>query len=219
MNKRIISILVSLVILAISVTLLLVFMLGKKNDAPDYQPSLSCIVKDLKISVGERLTNFYQTNDKNAQVYFEYDKTDIIDINENEIIGKKAGKVSITIKIANSKEEISKNFIVEVYAEGYKFKIDTLEYCDFDENSNTLIVYEENALFEIKVFDLKGNKVETLKPVCRFDNNLINISFNYGNYCIYNITGDCKVDFIFSDLDFAISLNFVCQIDSLKNLD
>ena len=73
MNKKVITIISSLIILAISVTLLLIIVLGmdKKNDDDiSHNDELSCSVDDLNISVGDKIFDFYSFNKLNVEVSF-----------------------------------------------------------------------------------------------------------------------------------------------------
>ncbi len=212
MSKRVISILVSLLVLAISVTLLLVFMLGSnKKDNSDFKVPLNCIVRDLSLTVGEKISSFYQTNDETAEIYFEVDKTDIIDINKDSIKGLKAGKVNVTIKIVASKEEISKSFVVEVYEEGYLFEIIPLQYCNYVEQSKTLNVLNNIAIFEIKIYGLSGKKIEIDERNYIFDENKLKINYEFGNYIINQISQDSEITINFPKINFNIKLKIVCK--------
>lgn len=215
MNKRIVSILVSLVVLAISVTLLLVFMLGKNNNndaESDNHLPLNCLVYDLNISVGEKVYDYYEVNDKTAIISFSVDNNDIIDINKDYIEGKKVGKVTVTINLSNNKEQISKSFIVEVFQEGYKFKIYTYDNCEFIEKDGNLIVYNDIASFGIEIYDLMDNKIENSIKEFYYDKNKISIINEFGTFQIFDIKENCKIDFECLNIDFKFSINIIISI-------
>lgn len=210
MNKRIITIVVSLLVLAMSVTLLLVFMLGKnKNDDSEYYKPLNCIVRDLKISVGQRVDDFYQINDKTAKVSIKVDNKDVIEINESYLEGKKSGRVNVTLEIENTKEKLTKTFVVEVFEIGHKFKINTIEFCDFDYNSSSLTIFDNSALFEIEIFDLMNNKIENLNLSYDYDKNSFNVLYEFGQFHVFDIKNADNITFNCPTINYSFSINII----------
>ena len=104
MYKRLNIILISLVIIILSIFIFLtVFVFIKpKNTIP-----LSVTAENISLKVGNSLKNFYTVSEDNAEVSFEVENSNIIDINANEITGKQTGKTNVVIT-ASKDDKIAK---------------------------------------------------------------------------------------------------------------
>ncbi len=161
MNKRWLTIISCLSILGITVVLLLVFLLCSPSSPaviPEY--SLSASVKNLNISVGDKIYDFYEINDKNAVITFEVNKEGIIEINKDYILGVNEGEVSVILHAKTSSQSTSYEFIVVVHEKNYTVKIDGIENCSFDDKTNTLFAYDNVCQILFNFYDLKGNVIK-----------------------------------------------------------
>ncbi len=204
MNKRIIAIISSLFIFALTIILILAILLGIPSNKKTFSSSeLTCSVYDKAIGVGERIYNFYDINDKDANVYFEVSKPGIIFINEEMIEGLSVGEVNVTLFAFNDKNSIKNEFTVKVFEKNYYFDVTTIENCEFDKSSSTFIAKDSYFQFMIEFYDLSNKVMEnTNYDIIANDKRTI-VDRKINNIIVIVEEDDC---IIFSHKNFNASL-------------
>ena len=203
MTKRVVSVLTSLMLLAISIVLLLVYFSFNTNK--DKVSPLSLLGHDLSLFVGECVYNFYQVSNVNADITFSVNKEDIISIDKEKIIGLKAGQVEVTM-IASFENQISKEQIqVTVYNNGYSYDILAMQDCEFQ--NNTLFVNGNVCIFELTIYDRLNNKLNDLNYKIETDQDVV-INKNLHLFSLY-LTHDCKLKFYYPEIDYSFEINVI----------
>ncbi|MCI8555327.1 MAG: hypothetical protein HFI85_02005 [Clostridia bacterium] len=207
MNKKVISVIVALSMLALAIVLMLVFLLGanKGKDLPIGE-SLTIEVEDISLGRGESRYNFYKVNDENAAVSFELNKEGIILIDKDKIEGLNAGEVVVTIYVEIDNQIVSKNFNVSVFEENLRVSIIHLDNCFYVQEDNTLIMEKEIAQFRVEVFDNLNQPINDLnyKIICENEN--VTIEKEFSSILISSVE-NCQLYLIFNDLNFTFLLN------------
>ena len=207
MNKKVISVIVALSMLALAIVLMLVFLLGanKGKDLPIGE-SLTIEVEDISLGRGESRYNFYKVNDENAAVSFELNKEGIILIDKDKIEGLNAGEVVVTIYVEIDNQIVSKNFNVSVFEENLRVSIIHLDNCFYVQEDNTLIMEKEIAQFRVEVFDNLIQPINDLnyKIICENEN--VTIEKEFSSILISSVE-NCQLYLIFNDLNFTFLLN------------
>ncbi len=218
MNKKVITIISSLIILAISVTLLLIIVLGmdKKNDDDiSHNDELSCSVDDLNISVGDKIFDFYSFNKLNVEVSFSLDKLGIININENYIESIKVGEVTVTISGVKGNEVCSKQFVVTVKDNEYNIKIVPVLNCRYDDIGKIIYMEANSCHFYVEVYNNIGNKIENVNYDIVYEEGEAILKHELIDYIL--ITNDnCKLIFKFENSTKLIEVNVVIFNDNIK---
>lgn len=186
--------------LAISVVLLIVFVVNKNTNSQLY-----CSASDIEICKGETIYDFYEVTNENAEISFTVDCENIIEINDLYIRGLKAGEVNVTIK-AQYKGEISiDEFCVKVYDESYRVEFVSILDCVI--GGNTITALSNSFQFKVEIFDALNRKIENVEFEI-LPNEDITIIKNF--YSILIVADrDCKVDFSFKDIDIEVEMNIV----------
>lgn len=207
MNKKVVSIIVALSILALSIVLMLVFLLSanKGKDLPIGE-SLTIEVDDISLGKGESRHDFYKVNNENASVSFELNKDGIILIDKDKIEGLNAGEVVVTIYAEIENQTVSKNFNVKVYDENLHVSIIHIDNCFYIQEDNVLIMEKEIAQFRIEVFDNLNQPINDLnyKIICENEN--VTVEKEIFGILISSVE-NCQLYFVFNDLNFTFLLN------------
>lgn len=207
MNKKVVSIIVALSILALSIVLMLVFLLSanKGKDLPIGE-SLNIEVDDISLGKGESRHDFYKVNNENASVSFELNKDGIILIDKDKIEGLNAGEVVVTIYAEIENQTVSKNFNVKVYDENLHVSIIHIDNCFYIQEDNILIMEKEIAQFRIEVFDNLNQPINDLnyKIICENEN--VTVEKEIFGILISSVE-NCQLYFVFNDLNFTFLLN------------
>lgn len=200
MYKRLNIILISLVIIILSIFIFLtVFVFIKpKNTIP-----LSVTAENISLKVGNSLKNFYTVSEDNAEVSFEVENSNIIDINANEITGKQTGKTNVVITASKDDKIAKTSFEVSVINSDITFTIETISNCNYVDNK--LVMSSTACQFSIKFY----SKEQTL-----ISNNNLHIEIPDNVNLINDISSfilvteqNCQVKFILEDYDFCYILN------------
>jgi len=155
MSKKLITIISSISLLAISTILLLVFFVFNKS--PNENTPLFITANDITLTKNESKYNFFSVSKQNATIDFEVDKENIIEINENYVKGLKAGVVCLTIKAQLEDEFTQVQISITVCDNGYSYTITPYDGCQVNENKLTL--EKSPCQFKVSVFDELGQIV------------------------------------------------------------
>ena len=187
---------ISGVIFALAAVLLLVFLLvPKKNASPSL---LNCTVEDITIDIGEEKTDFYQLSNPNADIQFKFDKSDIIQINEERVVGVKAGVVNVEMVLTLNGQTISEYFKVTVLAEDYSLHLIPNENCSFSDGR--LMMAQDVCTFTLEMIDKNGQLI-TDKAIAVSTSNGASCTMLFGVYRLTS-TGDCVITFSVEELNF-----------------
>jgi len=204
-NFKIFSILFSLGAIAITIVLLLVFLLPKQNsDELVLTPNktITSSINDISLSVGNKIYDYYEISDKSAEFSFTLDKQGIINIDKEKIEGLKVGEVNVKMIAKTKTSSTSIKFKVVVCAGEYTFNFQSISSCTF-ENDNINI--SSNAFqFKIEVLSKTNTKMENIEfnIVSNKSNTIIDKSFS----SIMVVTNeDCILTFIFPEIDVTFS--------------
>lgn len=203
MTKRMATILISLIMLAISFTLLLVFFSFNQNYNNSLQ-KLYISANNLSLNVGDTVENFYEINNKQADVNFEIDNEKIILINDDTITAIKVGKVNLTI-IATYKENIvQKTILVDVKSKNINLKITPVLNC-FIMNNN-LYQTDKICQFGLEIINTDGSLI------CEYEYSVENAilikEFTY--FQLENET-NCTITFYLPQYKQILYLNVITQ--------
>lgn len=196
----------------ISVVLLLVFLLPKKDDKLilTTNQTVTNSANDITLSVGNKLYNYYELSDKSAKLTFELDKQGIININEEMIEGLKVGEVNV-VMTATTKTSATKNqFKVTVFENEYKIMFESVNNCIISEN--TILTTANVFQFNVKVKNIENTELEniTYSIISNKENTIIDKSFS----SVMIITNeDCILTFMFNELNIKISVNVKLQVN------
>ncbi len=202
MNKRVSSLLISLLFLALSTILLLVYFIF--NNDSENSP-LSLYGNDISLQVGESVYNYYQVSNKDAEISFYIDKEGIISIDKNKITGVNAGEVCVNLT-AKYQNQISKTQInVKVYNDNYTIQLNTIENCYFEDS--TLFMTSNVCAFQLEVFDKLNNKIDNLK----FRINTTNSAQIIQNLFVFQLKSEknCTISISLEEIDFNIVINVI----------
>lgn len=200
MNKRLMIIVSCCSLIAVSVVLLLVFLLMNNNnkDKPLY-----CSAKDINISVGKVVYDYYDISNKNASISITVSRSDVIDINKEMIRGKTAGQVTVTLTATLGKEKSSTSFYVKVYDNSYRVEITSVENCNIE--GNTIYVQSNPCQFKVDLYDVLNEKISNInfRVTAECDADVI---VNFSTIMLtLNSASTIKIDFY--DLDFVVTLS------------
>lgn len=192
-------------ILALSIIILLVYFvfIDNKSSNNNY---LTCFVYDKTINVGESIYNFYDINDNTAEISFEVDKENIIEIDKFHIKGLNVGEVNITLIAKTKDEKIEKEFKVNVVKKEYTFEFTSIYGCNiqqdniFTENGqfqfNLIVKDENNTLLEDVDFDIYSDKTSTI------------IDKSFSSILII-AQENCTLTFVFNDFSITLTKNVI----------
>lgn len=188
--------------------MVLVFVLGSnnKNSNSVNKHILSCIVNNINLNVGDRITDFYKVSDKEANIEFDFSREDIVSIDENGLVGLKAGEVIVTLNVSNKNQSISESFIVKVYQKGYIVNLINVENCQLNKNLNTLYMFDTTCIFRVELYDALNNKMENLKFNTSVDSFNATIDKEWLNI-ILKADESCKIILDFYELNELFIIN------------
>ena len=203
MTKRMATILISLIMLAISFTLLLVFFSFNQNYNNSLQ-KLYISANNLSLNVGDTVENFYEINNKQADVNFEIDNEKIIIINDDTITAIKVGKVNLTI-IATYKENIvQKTILVDVKSKNINLKITPVLNC-FIMNNN-LYQTDKICQFGLEIINTDGSLI--CEYVYSIENAILIKEFTYFQL---ETETNCTITFYLPQYKQILCLNVITQ--------
>lgn len=209
MNKKNVTIsLICLFLLAISLTIILVFFVFKdrKDLSLKTKDVLTIYVDDISLSIGKKIYDYYEISDKSAEITFDVDKQGIIEIDETMIEGVSAGTVNVIMTAKTQKETTKVDFVVKVYENDYTFNFLALSNCSF-ENDNILIT-SSVFQFNIEIKDKLNNKLENV--VCEILSNKTSTIIDRGFSAVLVVANEeCILTFTFPELSTSFSKKVV----------
>lgn len=206
MTKRGFVIIKSLIILAISVFLLLIFIYFTKKPNT-VEKNINISVKNISLNVGEEKYNFYSINNDKASVSFEVNKEGIIEINHEKIIALNAGEVTVTITANLNNFTTEKSFTVKVYANNYSYSIVPVQGCSVENNNifKTQEVCQINIIFKDKL----NQDIEVAAYISPLYSD--KIIYEFGQYQIITYE-DCEIKIFYPEINF----NVLLKINNIK---
>lgn len=211
MNKRLITIVSCLIILAASVVLLLVFLVvnPSNKDALEGANEIKISVNDVSLSVGEEVKNFYYINDLSAEITFEVEKPEIASVTKYSISGLKVGETIVKITAKNSKFEESKSFKIKVSEKSLRLEIAAVKNCKIVD-TNILQCLSNSVQFTIYLYDDNDNLLDDFQFSVSSDEpvivrkNLFNV-----NIILYN---NCLINIYIMDYDINFNITAICMV-------
>ena len=185
-NKKIY--IISSCLIAVAVAILLVFLFLPTGDSSP-KDIINSHVEDFEMEIGETKSGFLHISNKNAEISFEVDKEGIIDINENRIIGLKAGEVVVEVKITYAEQSISDEFKVTVLSSEYILNLE-LTYGGYVENE-VLYMTQNVCQFDVIFLDRSGKEIVDCEISLSASNNST-IEKCFGYYRL-TATDDCEI--------------------------
>ena len=204
-GKRLLALILSLVILAVSIILLLVFFILSKGNSSAEQIILRINANDAVMFCGETREKYYDVNIDDADVTIDVDYEGIIEINHERIVALRSGSVTVTLT-AKFKESISKDtFVVTVLSQDYSFNILPSANCEY---KNEILYASSTALqFNIELYDLKGDVIQNPDIEYSASNGAI-LQKQIGSFILLS-ENDCTLYFNVEDLDFNFEIEVV----------
>ncbi len=202
MTKRILSIITSLALLAISSILLIVYFAFGGDSSTS---TLTLSARNITLKVGQSVYNFYQLSDDNATLSFEVSEENIVDINNERIVGLKAGKVTLFITATTSNQMARDSIEIVVVNSSYSYLITPSQNCEF--NDNTLYMTDIFCSFTLEVFDMYGQVV--LEPKYNYSSNEEVEFFREFRYFTLVAEKDCMVTLDFYEINFEFSFSVI----------
>ncbi len=204
-GKRLLALILSLVILAVSIILLLVFFILSKGNSSAEQIILRINANDAVMFCGETREKYYDVNIDDADVTIDVDYEGIIEINHERIVALRSGSVTVTLT-AKFKESISKDtFVVTVLSQDYSFNILPSANCEY---KNEILYASSTALqFNIELYDLKGDVIQNPDIEYSASNGAI-LQKQIGSFILLS-ENDCILYFNVEDLDFNFEIEVV----------
>lgn len=202
MTKRILSIITSLALLAISSILLIVYFAFGGDSSTS---TLTLSARNITLKVGQSVYNFYQLSDDNATLSFEVSEENIIDINNERIVGLKAGKVTLFITATTSNQTARDSIEIVVLNSSYSYLITPSQNCEF--NDNTLYMTNIFCSFTLEIFDIYGQVV--LEPKYNYSSNEEVEFFREFRYFTLVAEKDCMVTLDFYEINFEFSFSVI----------
>ncbi len=204
-GRRLVALISSLVLIAVSIILLIVFFVLSKDNSSAQQTILRINANDAVMFCGETRENYFDINSDDAVVTIEVDKEGIIDINADRIIALKSGSVTVTLT-ANFNGSVSKDtFKVTVISHDYSFNIIPTASCEYE--NGVLYTSSNTAQFNIELYDLNGDIIQSPTIECSASNGAI-LQKQFGNYILLS-ENDCELYFNVKELDFSFTIEVV----------
>lgn len=122
MTKRLSTIIISLIMIATSLTLLLIFFTFNKTEKTILE-RLTLRADNLSLTVGETVTNFYDVSSENAVVTFDIENPSIISINGKNLFALDVGKTNIKITASLNDVTTETNMTVEITNESFVLQL------------------------------------------------------------------------------------------------
>ncbi len=204
-NKRLIAMIFSLFLLAISIILLLVFFLINKDNSIAENKVLRLNASDITMYKGDMKYDYYELNNKDAILSFEVDKEGIIDINENRIFAISNGTVNVTITATYNDKIAKDSFVVCILNHNYSYIVKSINNCKF--YNGILEITSSISQFSIEVYGIDGNLLEDADISYTTTNNAV-LQKQMGNYILF-AEDSCQMDFYVDDIDYSFSINVI----------
>lgn len=192
--------------IAISLTLLLIFFTFNKNEK--VLERLTLKADNLSLKVGQTVTNFYHVSSDKAVVTFDIENPNIVSINGKNLSALEVGKTNIKITASLNDVSTIADIVVEISANSFTLKITPSQNCYYE--NNTLYQTENFCRFSADILDYNGKLVEEFYYFST-NSSLLNKEFLY--FELYS-TKDCQIIFYIPSQEIYLELNVVY----IKNL-
>ena len=207
MSKKLWTTLFCIGILAITITLLLVFLLNHDDKIKlSLNKDLSSTTNDISVTVGKRVYDFYDVSDKSAELSFDLDKQGIIFITEEYIEGLQVGEVNVVMTAKTSKQTTKNQFKVKVSNNEFTFEFISIQSCTFEEEN--IYVSNQSFQFNIEVYDKDNHKMENVDYNIISNNTQTIIERSFSTILVV-AKENCTLTFIFKDLSVTFSKNII----------
>lgn len=198
--------LLSFCILAISLTLLLFFVFLKDNFLNSNQ-ILTITSSDISLKVGDKVSNFYNVSDENAEVQISAQDESVFIVENDQLLAIKPGSTIITIVANLNGDKANTSFLLTVERDGYSYNITPIQNCTINENNVTLT--DHACQISVVVYDKLDNVYFPENLTCSASNNAIIIK-EIDSFILVS-SEDCKVTISYPDISFEIVLNVVVE--------
>lgn len=202
MTKRLSTIIISLIMIATSLTLLLIFFTFNKTEKTILE-RLTLRADNLSLTVGETVTNFYDVSSENAVVTFDIENPSIISIKGKNLSALDVGKTNIKITASLNDVTTETNMTVEITNESFVLQLTPSQNCYLDDN--ILYLTGDFCRFTVNIFDYDGNLIKDFYYLSTGPSTL-NKEFLYFEL---QSTQDCQIIFYIPAENTLLKLNVV----------
>ena len=202
MTNRLSTIIISLIMIATSLTLLLIFFTFNKTEKTILE-RLTLRADNLSLTVGETVTNFYDVSSENAVVTFDIENPSIISINGKNLFALDVGKTNIKITASLNDVTTETNMTVEITNESFVLQLAPSQNCYFDDN--ILYLTGDFCRFTVNIIDYDGNLIKDFYYLSTGSSTL-NKEFLYFEL---QSTQDCQIIFYIPAENTQLKLNVV----------
>lgn len=205
MTKRLKTILITFILLAVSISLLLTFFIFNNQEKKMPLPFV-LNTKNITLQVGQVVEDFYSISDKEAQIEFEVENPGKIKIDKNQIVGLNAGSTKVTIIARNETNQEKSDFTVNVLNKNYVVKLTAIFGCQIKDD--TILVTDKISQFGINLFNLNGEKINNFKSHFIYDKQKILLLAEFGQVQI-NLFTNTYLQISFPDYNFIKTFNVI----------
>ena len=205
MTKRLKTILITFILLAVSISLLLTFFIFNNQEKKMPLPFV-LNTKNITLQVGQVVEDFYSISDKEAQIEFEVENPGKIKIDKNQIVGLNAGSTKVTIIARNETNQEKSDFTVNVLNKNYVVKLTATFGCQIKDD--TILVTDKISQFGINLFNLNGEKINNFKSHFIYDKQKILLLAEFGQVQI-NLFTNTYLQISFPDYNFIKTFNVI----------
>ena len=198
--------LLSFCILAISLTFLFFFVFLKDNFLNNNQ-ILTITSSDISLKVGDKVSNFYNVSDENAEVQISAQDESVFIVENDQLLAIKPGSTIITIVANLNGDKANTSFLLTVERDGYSYNITPIQNCTINENNVTLT--DHACQISVVVYDKLDNVYFPENLTYSASNNAIIIK-EIDSFILVS-SEDCKVTISYPDISFEIVLNVVVE--------
>lgn len=203
MTKRISTIISSLVLLAISFILLLIFFIFNSQNSNSQNKPLSIYASDVVLTVGESVSNFYILSDEKAIVEITSTNNSIFEVKDKKLTALKTGKAQLTLIATLDKQIAKTSFNLEVIKSDYTFAIETANNCTIEDNN--IYMQSTSCQFSIKVYDKNENTYVSKVIEYSATNDAI-IVYEMSSFILFT-SQNCTVCIKYPEINLEIKIN------------
>ena len=208
MTKKTITILASLMILAISFILLLIFFVFNghyfKNNTKD---KFTLSVDNITLNIGDIVYNYFDVSEDNAQITISTNNNNVIEINKDYIKGLEVGNVTVTIIAEFNGINVKKSFQVTVKTEDYSYNIIPVLNCSYKDNN--IYIFSNICQFRIEILDVYGKLLENITYQINSTNDSI-FYMELSNFILIS-NSDCSITIYIPEIERTFIVN--CYIN------
>lgn len=202
MQKKVVVIAISSFMIIASIVLVLVFVIFNSGSKANLD-FLRVNVSDVVLYRGETTENYLELSHEEAEVKFDVDREEIINIDRDKIEAISVGQVNVTVTMSLNDKTAQSTFKVTVINYDYSYSVTAIDGCYFDEK---LYTTEDVAMFEINIIDRYGQILSTEMEVTA-DNDAI-LQREIGMYMLAT-KRDCTITVSAKEIDFSFEIEVV----------